>query len=237
MSKINRALVLAAGQGSRLKDYVDQKVVHYVDGVPLLGRILHGLKDAGIESVVIVIGYEADNVQRVIGNDYLGLKVNYVVAENWKKGNLYSFLAAKKEFTAPFVLCMGDHLFDSKIVEKLISVDSKNSIVLAIDRVGYAIDDTKILDQDGTIINIGHDIEPSTGVCTGFFLCSPKFFSYAETVATEDNGELDDCIRVAARNNDTQVLDISGYFWVDVDTKKDLERAKKAVTDFSQTEN
>lgn len=230
MSKTNRALVLAAGQGSRLKKYVKQKLVHPVDGVPLLGRILQGLKDAGIENVVIVIGYEGENIQLEIGNHYLGLKVNYVEAKNWKKGNLQSFLAAKEDFKESFVLCMGDHLFDSQIVKKLIDFDTDCSIVLAIDRVGYAEDDTKILEQDGNIVKIGTDIECSNAVNTGFFLCSPRLFSYAERVAKEDKGELDDCIRIAAKNKDAQIIDVSGHFWVDIDTKTDLERAKKVLS-------
>ncbi len=229
LSKPNRALILAAGQGTRLKNYVKQKAVHYLDGIPILGRVLLGLKEAGIKSVVIVIGYEADNICREFGTNYCGLDVSYVVAENWKKGNLHSFLAAKQEFDDSFILCMGDHLFDSPIVEKLNSFDFKSSIVLAIDRVGHSFDDTKIFEKDGIIINIGTDINPSNGVCTGFFLCAPKLFSYAQIVANEGKAELDECIRVAAKNKDTQIVDVSGYYWIDVDTKTDLERAKNVL--------
>ncbi|PVX24439.1 MAG: hypothetical protein CW716_10090 [Candidatus Bathyarchaeum sp.] len=229
VNKAKHALVLAAGKGSRLKDYTKQKTIHYIDGVPLLGIILQGLKDAGIQSVVIVIGYEADNIQQEIGNNYLGLNITYVVAKNWEKGNLHSFLSAKSALKDNFILCMGDHIFDSRIVENLIRFEHKNSIVLAIDRVGHASDDTKVLEQDGVILNIGTGIHPSNGVNTGFFLCSPKMFSYAEMVAEQGKEELDDCIRVAAKNKDTQVLDVSGHYWVDVYNKEDLERAKMVL--------
>jgi choline kinase len=221
--------VLAAGQGSRLKDSAKQKALHPIAGVPILGRILQSLKNAGIKKVVIVVGYECGNIRRKIGSDYNGLKVKYVVAENWEKGNLHSFLAAKQEFKNRFVLCMGDHLFDSQIVKNLLSFDCEHSIVLAIDRVGCSVDDTKVLEKDGVIISIGTDITPSNGVNTGFFLCSPKMFSYAQTVAKEGKAEIDDSIRLAAERKDTQVLDVSGHYWVDVDTKADLERAKKVL--------
>jgi choline kinase len=230
-----QALVLAAGQGSRLKDCTKQKAIHCIDDVPLLGWVLQGLKLAGIENVVIVVGYEGENIQQEFGQNYLGLDIDYVVAENWKKGNLYSFLAAKHKFKGSFVLCMGDHLFDSQIVKKLITFDQKCSIVLAIDRVGYAVDDTKILEQDGILVKIGTDISPSNGVNTGFFLCSPKMFSYADEVAKNGKSEMDDCIRVAAASKDTQILDVSGYYWVDVDTKTDLERAKKVLAKHLRT--
>jgi len=43
------ALVLAAGEGSRLKKHAKQKVLEPIAKIPLLGRILHSLKEAGIK--------------------------------------------------------------------------------------------------------------------------------------------------------------------------------------------
>jgi len=237
LNKTTQALVLAAGKGSRLKDCTPQKTIHCINGVPLLGIILQCLGEAGIQSVVIVIGYECDNIRKEIGDNYCGLKITYVVATNWEKGNLHSFLAAKESLKDNFILCMGDHIFDSSIVENLINFEHNRSIVLAIDRVAYASDDTKVLEQDGAVLKIGTGIHPSNGVNTGFFLCSPKMFSYAQTVAKQGKKELDDCIRFAAQNNDTQILDVSGHYWVDVDNKADIERAKAILDKCSQKKN
>jgi len=235
-SKVKQALVLAAGEGSRLKNWTKQKALYCIAGFPLLGIVLGGLHEAGIENVVIVVGYEADNIRQEIGTNYLGLDVSYVVAKNWKKGNLHSFLAAKEMFTNDFVLCTGDHIFDSQIVKDLISFDNNCSIVLAIDRVGHSVDDTKVLEHNGSIINIGTDIMLSNGVNTGFFVCSPKMFFSAETVAQQSKPELDDYIRLSAKNNDTQTLDITGHYGVDVDNKTNLERAKTVLAKHSHKE-
>jgi choline kinase len=62
-------------------------------------------------------------------------------------------------------------------------------------------------------------------------------FSYAQTVAKQGKKELDDCIRFAAQNNDTQILDVSGHYWVDVDNKADIERAKAFLDKCSQKKN
>ena len=229
-----KALVLAAGEGSRLREYARQKTLHHIAGEPLLGRILRGLKEAGINNAYIVIGYEGDEIRREIGENYAGLDVNYVTAQNWEKGNLYSFLAAKGIFKKDFILCMGDHIFDSQIVRNLINVNLNGSLVLAVDRIGYALDDTKVREQDGMILKIGKQITPSNCVDTGFFFCSPKIFSYAERAVKRGASELADGIRLAAQNKDAQVLDISGHYWVDVDTKKDLKRAKRLLAKHSQ---
>jgi choline kinase/phosphatidylglycerophosphate synthase len=233
-SEASQALVLAAGEGSRLRKYAKQKVIHNIAGVPLLGRILQCLKEAGIESVHIVVGYEGDELRREIGKNYAGLDVNYVFAQNWEKGNLHSFLAAKEIFKEGFILCMGDHIFDSQIVRDLINVNDNSSLVLAIDRVGYAFDDTRVLEHEGTILDIGKYVNPSNCVDTGFFLCSPKIFSYAEMAVRQGATELADCIRIAAHNGDAQVLDVSGHYWVDVDNKKDVERARRLLAKHSQ---
>ena len=229
-----KALVLAAGEGSRLRKYAKQKTLHYIAGVPLLGRILQGLKEAGIDSVCIVIGYEGDEIRQEIGENYAGLDVSYVMAQNWEKGNLHSFLVAKGIFEKDFILCMGDHVFDSQIVKNLINVNLNGALALAVDRVGYAFDDTKVLEHEEMILDIGKHINPSNCVDTGFFFCSPKIFSYAKMAVKQGASELADCVRLAAQNGDAQVLDISGHYWVDVDTKKDTERAKRLLAKHSQ---
>ena len=232
--KAIKALVLAAGEGSRLRKYAKQKTLHHIAGVPLLGRILHGLREAGIKCVYIVTGYEGDEIRQEIGENYAGLDVNYVMAHNWEKGNLHSFLAAKGIFKEDFILCMGDHVFDSQIVKNLINVNLNGALVLAVDRVGYAPDDTKVLEHGEKILEIGKNINPSNCVDTGFFFCSPKIFSYAEMAEKQGASELADCIRLAAQNGDARVLDTSGHYWVDVDTKKDVERAKRLLGKHSQ---
>jgi len=228
------ALVLAAGEGSRLRRFARQKVLFKIAGVPLLGRVLYKLRDAGIQDVYIVIGHQGDAITEHIGENYAGLNIHYITAKYWKKGNIYSLTAAKGFSNENFVLCMGDHLFDPQIVKNLINENLRGVVALAIDRAVYSSDDTKVLEQDGMIIDIGKSINPSNGVDTGLFLCSPKIFTYAEEAAKQGASELADCIRLAAQNEDAQVIDISGHFWVDVDTKNDVERAKKLLVERSQ---
>lgn len=73
------ALVLAAGEGSRLRKYAELKPLLHVTGIPLLGRVLHGLKEAGIKNVYIIIGYEGDAI-REHGENYAELNIQYVAA-------------------------------------------------------------------------------------------------------------------------------------------------------------
>jgi len=230
-----RALILAAGQGSRLGKLTSlrPKSLLRVAGAPLLGRILRGLKKAGLQEIWIVIGYKGDMVREQIGENYAGLNIQFIEAKRWKKGNLYSLLAAQGIFQQSFLLCMCDHVFDPEIPKTLIKNESEKALVLAIERV--AEEDTKVLERKGTIVDIGKKINQSdVAIDTGFFLCSPEIFRYAEEAAQEGAVELADCVRIAAQNNDTQVVDVSGHLWTDIDTKQDLARAKRLLAEHSQ---
>ena len=145
------ALVLAAGEGSRLKRHTEQKVLEPIARVPILGRILQGLKETGIEKVHIVIGYEGHKIREEFGEHYRGLDINYVKAQNWEKGNLYSFMAAKEIFQDKFLLCMGDHVFDPEIVKSLTGIDLEDVLILATDQNSYSLDDTRVLTKKGEI--------------------------------------------------------------------------------------
>ncbi|MDI6904458.1 MAG: hypothetical protein QMD13_03055 [Candidatus Bathyarchaeia archaeon] len=129
---------------------------------------------------------------------------------------------------------MGDHLFDPQIVKNLINVHLKGSLILAVDRVGYSPDDTKVLENNEVILDIGKSINPLDCVDTGFFLCSPRIFTYAEKAAKQGASELADCVRLAAQNKEAHVLDVSGRWWVDVDTEEDFKRAKRLLVERSQ---
>ena len=147
-------LVLAAGQGNRLGELTKQKPkpLLRIAGKPLLGRVLQGLKESGVQDVWVVVGYKADMVRKEIGENYAGLKIHYIDAPNWEKGNLQSFLAAQMIFETKFMLCMGDHIFDTNIAKTILKYNLDSALVLAIDRKGYAPDDNKVLERDGIIV-------------------------------------------------------------------------------------
>jgi choline kinase/phosphatidylglycerophosphate synthase len=230
-----KALILAAGQGSRIGKLtkLKPKGLLRVAGAPLLGRILSGLKKAGVQEIWIVIGYKADMIRKHIGGNYAGLKIRFIEAKHWKKGNLYSLLAAQGIFQQSFLLCMCDHVFDPEIPKALVNNESEKALVLAIERV--AEEDTKVLERKGKIFDIGKKINKSNvAIDTGFFLCSPEVFEYAKEAAQKGAVELADCVRIAAQNGDTQVVDVSGHLWADIDTKQDLAHAKRLLAEHSQ---
>lgn len=60
---MNRAaIILAAGQGTRMKSDLP-KVLHEIDGVPMVRYVIRTVKSAGVDRTVVVVGYEAQRVR------------------------------------------------------------------------------------------------------------------------------------------------------------------------------
>ena len=242
---LKRALILAAGKGQRiLPTETKPKALVLVAGTPLLSRVLKSLKLAGIGEAYIVVGYMGHKIRKTIGQQYVGIKVHYIENQRWKKGNLYSLLTSKEFLKENFILCMADHIFDSRIVKALLSRKPRGCLTLAIDRKISLPDDTEVFEKNGKIVDIGKSIEKSNCIDTGFFLCSPRIFDYAERAAEKGMRELADCVRLAALEGEADVLDISelsGHipklrketkpYWIDVDTKEDVKRAKEMLVE------
>lgn len=243
------ALILAAGRGERLNQVTKgaPKVLAPVAGVPLLCRILDSLKEAGVTTAHIVLGYKGEEIIRRVGKkEYDGLSINYIKNPDWEKGNLYSLLSADKHFKDNFLLVMSDHLFDPRIVKNLTRIRPEGALMLAVDRGDPSPEDTKVLERSGKIVDIGKELKKHNCIDIGIFLCSPKIFQYAQKAAKDGNGELSDCIRYAALTGDARIFDITkipsyvskmrrkvGVFWLDVDTPDDLKRAKSLLVQSS----
>lgn len=61
------AVILAAGLGTRMRSRL-VKVLHPLAGRPLLWHVIEGVRQAGVERVVVVVGHQAEAVQRAIGD-------------------------------------------------------------------------------------------------------------------------------------------------------------------------
>ena len=242
-----KSLIIAAGRGNRLNDLTDNKPKALIPaaGLALIERVILTTKQAGINEFAIVIGYLGEKIKAALGNgEKLGVKIDYIENQEWQKSNGISVLTAKKLINENFMLSMSDHIFDPRILKGLLDNDIKSSVVLAIDRKEPLPGDTKVLERDGKIIEIGKNIEKANCVDTGLFLCSPKIFSYLKEATNEEKTELSDGITKAANNRDASIFDITQVdsysskmrkeikpWWIDVDTKEDLIKAEKMIVE------
>lgn len=112
-----KALVLAAGRGSRLRpltDYVPKPMLP-VRGAPLLEWTLVPLILAGIRDLVIAVSYLADQIEHHFGDgQHLGAHITYSrgAAPAGKAGEIWRARALLPHDEEPYLVVPGDTLTD-----------------------------------------------------------------------------------------------------------------------------
>lgn len=69
------AVILAAGMGTRMKSEIP-KVLHRVNGIPMIGQVIRTVKEAGCGSCAAITGFKGDMVRHALGDavDYIEQK-------------------------------------------------------------------------------------------------------------------------------------------------------------------
>src|SRR5438034_10266509 len=70
MTKIDRAVILAAGRGTRMRELTNDvpKPMIEVRGKPVLQHVVQGLRNAGVRKFLIIVGYHAEAVRNFFGD-------------------------------------------------------------------------------------------------------------------------------------------------------------------------
>ncbi len=113
-----KCLILAAGDGGRMAQICDSKPLVPVAGLPLIERSIATAQQAGITEFYVVTGYEAERVETFLEDlsRRRCVRITPIRNEQWKLGNGSSLLKARERIREPFVLLMGDHVFDEIIL-------------------------------------------------------------------------------------------------------------------------
>jgi choline kinase len=235
------ALILAAGFGSRLVPNTSlPKPLAQVHGLTLAEWVVRTLRDSiDIERFVVSIGYEADTVRshfKSVANRS-GVAVEFVSACDWTKGNGASALAAAKLFgDEPFVLTMCDHLYDHALPLRLVrEAPEAGHMLLAAD-----YDKTNLLDIDDVtkvktnaldIAAINKALGDWDCSDTGVMYCTSGLFEGLREAAKDcEHGLTAGLARLAAKNR-AHVVDVTGCWWLDVDTAEARSLAERYLAD------
>jgi 1L-myo-inositol 1-phosphate cytidylyltransferase / CDP-L-myo-inositol myo-inositolphosphotransferase len=233
-----RGLVLASGKGSRLRTPRRRvKPLVTVGGVALLERAVRNLVDVGVDEVVVVVGYRAEEIERFcVGLSVrLGISVQCVRNDRFEEGNGLSVLAAEEALAGePFLLVMADHVLDRSILLSLVGSDwPSDGVVLAVDcsvgaTGGVDLDDVTRVRTEGRLVrDIGKRISSFDAFDTGAFLCIGGVFDALRDAVAAGETSLSAGMHRLADQGRLERCDVSGARWVDVDTRRDLRMASR----------
>ncbi|HDY87862.1 MAG TPA: hypothetical protein ENH82_07075, partial [bacterium] len=240
-----KCLIIAAGQGTRLKTKGEVKPLVRLLGVPLIERVIRTAMQSGVHEFYVVTGYQGGKVGSFLKQlaKRLNIAVTIIHNEDWEKENGVSVLKAKDAMTEPFLLLMADHLFDTAIIRSLQGrALNEGEVILAVDTdknnpLVDIEDVTKGRIRNGHILNIGKTIDDFNGFDTGFFLCTPAIFEALERACKIHNDTtLSAAIRDLAEDKHAKSVQTKG-FWIDVDDKNAYQKAEKTLLDSLQGKN
>lgn len=183
-----KCLIIAAGQGTRLKAKGEVKPLVPLLGVPLIERIIRSAVEGGADEFYVVTGYQGDKVANFLKqlSNRLNVVVTLIQNDDWQKENGFSVLKARDVMEEPFLLLMADHLFDPAVIRSLQEQTlNEGEILLAVDTdknnpLIDMEDVTKVRIKDGYILNIGKTIDDFNGFDTGLFLCQVEIIETYE---------------------------------------------------------
>lgn len=123
-----KTLILAAGKGTRMKSDLP-KVIHKVNGIPMVKKIMDVLKEIGVENNILILGHKKELVLAEVG------EVEYVVQEE-QLGTGHAIIMAKdklKDYDGDvMVLCGDTPLLTSQTLQQLYNQHKTSNSVTTI---------------------------------------------------------------------------------------------------------
>ncbi len=216
-----KAVVLAAGMGTRMGSEIPKPLLK-VAGREILYRSLKTLSELGVDEFVVVVGKKGEYIEDFLRRH--GFKYRIVKNEHPERGNGYSFYLAKDYVDGKFVLIMGDHVYEREFMEKAVRgeglIGDANPKYVDVDEA------TKVVCKNGKVEKIGKNLKKFDYIDTGFFVLTPDIFEHAEVlVKSKEEVSLSEIIGRAK----VPVTEVSGYFWMDVDTPEELRKANRLI--------
>jgi len=235
MMKINQAVILAAGRGTRMRELTAEvpKPMIEVRGKPVLQHIIEGLRDAGIRGLLAIVGYRAEAVQNFFGDgSRYNVAIDYATQVTQDGTGRVVDLARDFVRGRPFILSYGDILVDAVNYKRVLVVPEDVEVILTVTRgedvsKGGAVflnDEMELLDlreksQPGEVqgwSELSQHAVPWYNA--GLYAFRPSIFEFTAKLKPSPRGEyeLTDAIRdLAQSGKKVQALELTGE-WADV---------------------
>lgn len=235
-----KALILAAGRGSRLQELTKEKpkCLQIIAGRTLLEWQIESLRRGGVHEISIVTGYRSEMLES------FGIKTIY--NSEWSTSNMVkSLLCAQKEFDCSLIVSYSDIIYGPGVVSTLLSCN--DDIVVTYDveweklwrmRFDHPLDDaeTFTIATDGRIQEIGKrakSISNIQGQYIGLMRFTPKALSWVSDFTKKQEELILNTLDMTSLLQHLIHQDYPVYGmpihggWCEVDTPKDLMLANE----------
>ena len=191
-----KAVVLAAGKGTRLRPLTEDKPkgMVQVDGQPLLTHCFEELVQLGTEELLVVVGYKKQKIIDHFGDEFQGVPITYS-HQRTQKGLAHAFLTTEKHINDDFMLMLGDNIFQANLRDVVRRQrEDRADAAFLVEEVPYdqadryGVCDTNKYGEIQRVIEKPDD-PPSNLVMTGFYTFTPAIFHACHLVQPSNRGE------------------------------------------------
>jgi choline kinase len=232
-----KAVILAAGVGTRLKPLTDHtpKGLVEVAGTPIIGHSLEAFYRAGIKEAILVTGHLHEQIEAFARQQPLPCTCVYNPRYD-TANNYYSLLVAEKALGGEgFVKVDSDLVFRPAVLSRMLSAEA--DLCIGCDpTVQLGAEEMKLLvDEAGQIRGCSKQLDPAA--CVGESIGMEKIdASFSQTLFDElramDGEGFTDAYyedayhRLGQRGgNDIRAVDVAGLPWAEIDDAEDLAKA------------
>ena len=229
-----RGIILAAGKGSRLNGTAKEspKCLVELGGLTLIERQIRLLRRAGIRDVTVVVGCQAERVQRACGQS-----ITYVENAQYAQTNsMYSLWMARPLLYEGFVVLNCDVIFHPTLLDDLLHARHDNALLLAYreaNQPSFGDEEMKVKVRCGRVVDMSKSMDPAEadGENLGIVKFGPG--GAAALVDIMDRliaeGGLRDWAPRAfaefAKTHPLHAIGTRGLPWIEIDFPEDYRRA------------
>jgi dTDP-glucose pyrophosphorylase len=237
MSKINKAVLLAAGRGTRMRELTNElpKPMIEVRGKPVLRHMVEGLRAAGVRDFLIIVGYRADSVQNFFGEgSRYNIQIHYATQVVQDGTGRVVDLARNFVGDSAFVLNYGDILVDPANYKRLVDLPRDAEAIISVTRgEDVSKGGAAFLNDRMELVDLREKTRPgqasSPWYNAGLYAFRPSIFDFTAKLKPSPRGEyeLTDAVRALAQSGKkVKALELCGQ-WADVRDPEILARLNR----------
>jgi glucose-1-phosphate thymidylyltransferase/bifunctional UDP-N-acetylglucosamine pyrophosphorylase/glucosamine-1-phosphate N-acetyltransferase len=238
-----KALILAGGRGSRLNEFTKDtnKSMIPLFKKPLIEYNLQHAFEAGVEEIVILIGYKGENIKNWVKNDYKGIPIKYAFQKE-RKGLVHAIECARKEIgDSDFILMLGDEIIPNARMKEMVKRFYEEDlfclcgVIKEEDKSSIRKTYSAMINENGRAFRLIE--KPRVAINkikgTGHCMLRNEIFEYIEKTpinANRGEKELVDLIQCSIDDGKkVYIFNISNIGYININTREDYELAKRLI--------
>ena len=233
-----KAVILAAGEGTRLRPLTLTRPKHLipVGEKPVIEYVVETLKEAGIDEILIVIHYMAEQIKHFLGDgSKQGLRIEYIY-QTEMKGTADAIKTIEPHVNEDFLLIYGDLLTTPEVIKTVLEAHEKkkSAVSMAVVQVEHPEHYGIVKLEGAYIVDIlekpKRSEAPTNLANAGIYIFSKEIFEKIRQTPPSSRGELEitDSFKLLIKEK-RQILavQISAKDWFDIGRPWDLLEANK----------